>query len=117
MGVVSFLGCKPPSDSGRALRLILYCGRVGVNLTRLQCVSPYHKGMDARSLGILFIVVGIVVVLIGGAIAVGALSWFGRLPGDIRHEGDNVRVYAPIASMLVISVVLSVALAVFSRLR
>jgi hypothetical protein len=45
------------------------------------------------------------------------LSWFGRLPGDIRHEGDNVRVYAPIASMLVISLVLSVALAVFSRLR
>jgi hypothetical protein len=73
--------------------------------------------MDSRSLGILVIAAGIVVVLIGGAIAVGALSWFGRLPGDIRHEGENVSVYVPIASMLLISVVLSVALAVFSRLR
>jgi hypothetical protein len=73
--------------------------------------------MDARTLGLLVIAIGLVVVLLGGAIAVGALSWFGRLPGDIRHEGDNVRVYAPIASMLVISLVLSVALAVFSRLR
>ena len=38
----------------------------------------------------------------------GALSWFGRLPGDVRVERTNVRVYVPIVSMLVISVVLSV---------
>lgn len=73
--------------------------------------------MDSRSLGLVVIVAGIAVVLVGRAIAVGALSWFGRLPGDIRHEGDNVKVYAPIVSMLVISLVLSVALAVFNRLR
>jgi hypothetical protein len=73
--------------------------------------------MDSRTLGILIIAAGVAVILIGGAIAVGALSWFGRLPGDIRHEGDNVTVYAPIASMLLVSVVLSVALAVISRLR
>ena len=73
--------------------------------------------MDSRSLGLVVIVAGIVVVLVGGAIAVGALSWFGRLPGDVRHEGENVKVYAPIVSMLVISLVLSVALAVFNRLR
>ena len=73
--------------------------------------------MDSRSLGLLVVIAGVAVILIGGAIAVGAFSWFGRLPGDFRHEGDNVRVYAPIASMLLISVVLSVALAVFSRLR
>ena len=73
--------------------------------------------MDSRSLGLIVIAAGILVVIIGGAITMGALSWFGRLPGDIRHEGDNVRIYAPIASMLLVSVVLSVALAVFSRLR
>jgi hypothetical protein len=73
--------------------------------------------MDSRTLGLIVIVAGIVIVVLGGAIAIGALSWFGRLPGDIRHEGDNVTVYAPIASMLLVSVVLSLALAVFSRLR
>ena len=73
--------------------------------------------MDSRSVGLLVVVAGIAIVVLGGALAVGALSWFGRLPGDFRHEGDNIRVYAPIGSMLLISVVLSVALAVFSRLR
>jgi hypothetical protein len=73
--------------------------------------------MDSRSVGLLVIVAGIAIVVLGGALAVGALSWFGRLPGDFRHEGDNIRVYAPIGSMLLISVVLSVALALFSRLR
>jgi hypothetical protein len=73
--------------------------------------------MDSRSVGLLVVVAGIAIVVLGGALAVGALSWFGRLPGDFRHEGDNIRVYAPIGSMLLISVVLSVALALFSRLR
>ncbi len=34
-------------------------------------------------------------------------SWFGHLPGDIRIEGERTFIYAPIASMLVVSVVLS----------
>jgi hypothetical protein len=34
-------------------------------------------------------------------------SWFGHLPGDIRIEGERTFIYAPIASMVVVSVVLS----------
>jgi hypothetical protein len=34
-------------------------------------------------------------------------SWFGHLPGDIRIKGERTLIYAPIASMLVVSVVLS----------
>src|SRR5688500_17376418 len=99
------------------MRLILYCDKVGVNSAQLQCRFRDDRSMDSRTLGLIVVVAGVAVILIGGAIAVGALSWFGRLPGDFRHEGDNVKVYAPIASMLLISLVLSVALAVFSRLR
>jgi hypothetical protein len=73
--------------------------------------------MDARSLGLVVAIAGVVLVVLGGAHAHRALSWFGQLPGDIRHEGDNVTVHAPIASMLLLSLVLSLALAVFSRLR
>jgi hypothetical protein len=47
-------------------------------------------------------------VLIGLLIYSGALSWFGRLPGDIRYESQNTRVYIPIVSCLLASVVLSV---------
>jgi hypothetical protein len=45
----------------------------------------------------------------------GALSWFGHLPGDIRIEREHVRVYMPIVSMLIISVVLSVVLGILRR--
>ncbi len=47
---------------------------------------------------------------------VGALIWalgrtgFRGLPGDIRYETENVRVYFPIVTMLVLSVLLSALL-------
>jgi Protein of unknown function (DUF2905) len=73
--------------------------------------------MDAKSLGTLVIFAGVVIVVIGVATATGLLTWFGRLPGDIRIEGANVRVYAPIASMLLISLVLSLVLLLTGRFR
>ncbi len=45
----------------------------------------------------------------------GAFSWFGRLPGDIRIEGDNTRFYFPITSMILISIVISLALNLWRR--
>ncbi|HSQ23156.1 MAG TPA: DUF2905 domain-containing protein [Pyrinomonadaceae bacterium] len=60
-----------------------------------------------RSAGLLVIIVGVGVVLTGLLIYSGALSWFGRLPGDIRYESNNVRIYVPIVSMLLVSLVLS----------
>lgn len=35
------------------------------------------------------------------------LKWFGHLPGDIRIERPGFRFYAPLASMLLVSLVLS----------
>ena len=52
---------------------------------------------------------------VGLAASAGLLSWFGRLPGDIRIDRGNVKVYAPIVSMLLISLGLSVGLALFRR--
>lgn len=45
----------------------------------------------------------------------GLFSWIGRLPGDIRIEGENSRVFIPITSMIVISVVLSIVTNLFQR--
>ncbi|HEX6966800.1 MAG TPA: DUF2905 domain-containing protein [Gemmatimonadaceae bacterium] len=64
--------------------------------------------MDERPIGLFFIALGVLVVIVGALIASGALAWFGRLPGDIRIEHGNTRVYIPIASMLIVSLVLSV---------
>ncbi|CAN5438481.1 hypothetical protein BH24GEM3_BH24GEM3_15150 [soil metagenome] len=71
--------------------------------------------MEARSIGMLVIVAGIVILLLGVLIYSGGLGWFGRLPGDIRIEGERSRVYVPLISMLVISVVLSVVLTLLRR--
>ena len=71
--------------------------------------------MDSRSVGGLVVVLGIAVVIIGLLIWTGALGWFGRLPGDVRVERENVRVFVPVVSMLLISVALSVVLYVVRR--
>ena len=71
-----------------------------------------------REVGLVLIVVGAVVVGAGVLVFTGALGWFGNLPGDLRFERGNgsVRVYVPLASMLVVSVVLSLLLALLRRL-
>jgi hypothetical protein len=69
-----------------------------------------------RAAGPLIVAAGVVVVLIGVLAWTGGLSWFGRLPGDIRIERGNVRVLIPVTSMLLISIVLSIVVAVLRTL-
>jgi hypothetical protein len=63
--------------------------------------------MDGHKLGPIVVAAGVAVALVGLLLWVGALSWFGRLPGDLRWESDRARVYVPITSMLIVSLVLS----------
>lgn len=70
-----------------------------------------------RNTGMVVIVAGAAIMVVGVAIWAGALSWFGRLPGDIRIEGDSTRVFIPITSMVIVSIVLTVAVNLFQRLR
>lgn len=65
----------------------------------------------------MIVALGLVLVLIGIGVWSGALGWFGRLPGDIRIERESTRIYVPLASMLVLSVVLSLLLYIFNRSR
>lgn len=60
----------------------------------------------------LLIVIGLIVVALGVLLhfAPGALSWFGRLPGDIRIEGKNGAFYFPLMTMIIVSVVLSLVI-------
>lgn len=52
-------------------------------------------------------VVGGVAIVVGGLVAAGLFSWFGRLPGDIRISSGSTRVYIPITSMLFVSLALT----------
>jgi len=43
------------------------------------------------------------------------ISWFGKLPGDIRIQNENSVVFIPITSMVVISLLLSLLVNLFFR--
>ncbi len=62
--------------------------------------------------GALAIVAGVVFVLLGRAHVP-----LGRLPGDIVYRGKNTTVYFPLATSMLISVVLSVVLYLIARFR
>ncbi|MBX0290409.1 DUF2905 domain-containing protein [Hymenobacter sp. HSC-4F20] len=61
-------------------------------------------------LGKTIVILGLVLVTLGAFVWLGGgslLGWFGRLPGDIRVERPGFRFYAPIVSMLLVSLLLS----------
>ena len=68
-----------------------------------------------RSMGLLVVAAGVFVIAVGLLIYAGGLGWFGRLPGDIRYESGNVRVYIPIVSMLLVSVALTLLFSLLHR--
>ncbi len=43
------------------------------------------------------------------------INWFGKLPGDIRLEGENSLLFIPFTSMLIVSVVLTIFINLFFR--
>ncbi|PYS68537.1 MAG: DUF2905 domain-containing protein [Acidobacteria bacterium] len=69
-----------------------------------------------KATGLVIVIAGCCLIVFGLLVYSGVLSWFGRLPGDIRYEGENTRVYFPLASMLLISIVLSLLFYVVRRL-
>jgi len=62
-------------------------------------------------------IAGALLLLIGAALqyAPWLVSWFGRLPGDIRYESGSSRVFIPITSMILLSVVLTIIVNLFRR--
>ena len=67
------------------------------------------------SIGLAIAAFGLALVAIGLLVGSGALSWFGRLPGDIRIERPGLRVDVPLTSMLLASVVVSLFVALVRR--
>jgi len=73
--------------------------------------------MNASTLGRGLVYVGVGLALLGGLVLLlGRLIDLGNLPGDLVYEGDSVRVYVPIATMIVLSLVLTLLLNLVLRL-
>ena len=61
------------------------------------------------------IIFGVVLIAVGLLWPVVSKLGFGRLPGDIVIERENFRVYIPIATSIIVSVVLSLLLWLLNR--
>jgi hypothetical protein len=65
----------------------------------------------------LFMILGGGLFVVGLLLFFGArLPWFGNLPGDIVVKRDNFTLYAPLGTMLLVSIVLTILVNVIGRL-
>jgi hypothetical protein len=68
-----------------------------------------------QDLGRWLIALGGFIVLIGLVLLVGGRLGLGRLPGDLQWTRGNVRIYAPLGTCLVLSLVLTLVLNLIGR--
>ena len=61
---------------------------------------------------LILLVIGVVMYFLGNK-----LHWFGHLPGDIQIKRENLRFYAPITSMLLLSALISFILWLLSKIK
>ncbi len=60
-------------------------------------------GKNLLFIGSIITFMGLIIYLFGDK-----FSWFGSLFGDFKYETKNVKFYAPITSMFILSIALSV---------
>ena len=71
-------------------------------------------GIDG--IGRLLIVGGVVLALVGLVLVIAPnIPFIGRLPGDIRIDNENVKVFIPLGTMLLVSIILTVLLNLLNR--
>jgi hypothetical protein len=72
--------------------------------------------MDQQT-GKYILIVGVIIVVAGILIYFfhDYFKWIGKLPGDIRVERENFKFYFPLATMIILSVVLTILINIFKR--
>jgi hypothetical protein len=61
---------------------------------------------------------GLILAVLGGIFWItGKIPFLGRLPGDIRIEGEHFKFYFPLASCIFLSIIISLILWVISRFK
>jgi len=74
--------------------------------------------IDISGFGKILIVFGIILIGLGAVFMFsGRFPWFGRLPGDIYIKKENFTFYFPLATSILISIVLSLVLFFIGKKR
>ena len=87
-------------------------GRVKGGGSGLGACVVLEMGRMLVMLGVVLVVIGGIVMLLGRA----GLP-LGRLPGDILYRGKNSTFYFPLATSILISVVLSIVLFLIGKMK
>jgi len=68
------------------------------------------------SLGKVLIIIGLVIAGIGILLLLSPkVPWIGKLPGDILIKKDNFRFYFPLATCIIVSIVLTLLFYLFRK--
>lgn len=73
--------------------------------------------MSEMNFGKWLVIAGVVLVVIGLAVMVGGRIGLGKLPGDIRYKSDHVTFYFPLATSILVSIILTLILWILGRFR
>ena len=69
-----------------------------------------------NGLGKPLIIMGLIIVAVGVIVSLaGKIPWLGRLPGDIHIKKENFTFYFPLATSIIISLLISFLLWLFRR--
>ena len=72
--------------------------------------------MDFSGFGKILFIIGLVISIIGLLMMLGEkIPWIGRLPGDFYYKGKNFTFYFPLATSIIISIILTVILMFINR--
>lgn len=70
------------------------------------------------SVGKIIVLIGLVLIVIGLLVQYSdKIPFLGRLPGDIRIENENVKIYIPITTSILISLLLTIILYLINRFK
>jgi hypothetical protein len=71
--------------------------------------------VDSTLIGRILLVIGVLVLAVGGYLALGGKLPFGSLPGDVSIKTSSVSFAFPIVSCIVLSIVLTIIINIFLR--
>jgi hypothetical protein len=71
-----------------------------------------------KQIGIMLILAGLAIVIVGAFLYFGGtVSWLGKLPGDIRIIKPGYRIYIPITTSIIVSIVITLILYLIRMIR
>ena len=90
--------------------LFNYISTYGHTILFYFCTMNSDTGKWIIIIGVLIILAGVIIYFFHDK-----LHWIGRLPGDIKVERENFRLYFPLTTMIIFSVLLTLLITIIKK--